>query len=193
MNFLINGTHVGHIWIYYIYQQWFRLPIRRQTAISVKGVLHWYGTKANFIWTKIQRLFPMKSILQCHVQNDGHFYGHQYVTMGCYRMALVNFEALHYSGAIMSKMVFQITSVSIVYSIVSSGADQRKHQSATSLAYVWGIHPWPVDSPQKGPIARKMFPFDYVMMMNLGMSFVVHPLLQHPRSECNRCSSLWRN
>ena len=43
-------------------------------------------------------------------------------------------------------------------------ADQRKHQSSASLAFVWGIHRGPVNSPQKWPVARKMFPFDGVIM-----------------------------
>ena len=37
-------------------------------------------------------------------------------------------------------MASQITSLTVVYSIVYSGADQRKHQSSASLAFVWGIH-----------------------------------------------------
>ena len=40
----------------------------------------------------------------------------------------------------MSTMASQITGVSIVCSTVGSGADQRKHQSSTSLAFVRGIH-----------------------------------------------------
>ena len=40
------------------------------------------------------------------------------------------------------------------------GADQRKHQSSASLAFVR----WPVNSPHKGPVTRKMFPFDDVIM-----------------------------
>ena len=44
------------------------------------------------------------------------------------------------------------------------GADQRKHQSCASLAFVWGIHQWPVDSSHKGPVTRKIFPFDDVIM-----------------------------
>ena len=35
----------------------------------------------------------------------------------------------------------------LVCSTVCSGADQRKHQSSASLAFVMGIHRWPVDSP----------------------------------------------
>ena len=64
----------------------------------------------------------------------------------------------------MSPMASQITSLTIVYSTVYSGADQRKHQSSASLAFVRGIHRWPVNSPHKGPMTRKMFPFNDVIM-----------------------------
>ena len=47
---------------------------------------------------------------------------------------------LHYSDVIMTTMASQITSLTVVYSIVYSGADQRKHQSSASLAFVRGIH-----------------------------------------------------
>ena len=60
----------------------------------------------------------------------------------------------------MSTMASQITSLTIVYWSVYSGADQRKHQSSTLLAFIRRIHQWPVNSPHKGPVSRKMFPFD---------------------------------
>ena len=53
----------------------------------------------------------------------------------------------HYSDVIMGIMASQITSLTIVYSTVYSGADQRKHQRSASLAFVWGIHRGPVNSP----------------------------------------------
>ena len=40
----------------------------------------------------------------------------------------------------MSLMASQITSLTIIYSTVYSGADQRKHKSFTTLAFVRGIH-----------------------------------------------------
>ena len=61
-------------------------------------------------------------------------------------------------------MASQITSLTIVYSSFYSGANQRKHQSSASLAFVRGIHRWPVNSPHKGPVTRKMFPFGDVIM-----------------------------
>ena len=48
--------------------------------------------------------------------------------------------AVYYSDAIMSAMASQVNGVSIVYSTVCSGADQRKHQSSVPLAFVRGIH-----------------------------------------------------
>ena len=70
----------------------------------------------------------------------------------------------HYNDAIMSEVVFEITSLTIVYSTVYSGTDQRKHQSFTSLAFVRGIFQWMVNSPHKEPVMWKMFPFDDVIM-----------------------------
>ena len=52
----------------------------------------------------------------------------------------------------MGTIAFQITGLTIVYSTVYSGADQRKHQSSASLAFVRGIH------------RSKIFPFDDVIM-----------------------------
>ena len=70
----------------------------------------------------------------------------------------------HYGDLIMGTIASQITSLTIVYSTVYSDADQRKHQSSASLAFVWGIHRGPVNSPRKWPVTRKMFPFDDVIM-----------------------------
>ena len=63
-----------------------------------------------------------------------------------------------------SAMASQITSLTIIYSIFHSGADQRKHQSSASMAFVSGSHRWSVNSPHEGPVTRKMFRFDDVIM-----------------------------
>ena len=81
----------------------------------------------------------------------------------------------HYNDVIMSAMASQITSLHIVYSTVHSGADQGKHQSSASLAFVWGIHRWPVNSQHKLPITRKMFPFDNVIM-KAKIVFIIHEM-----------------
>ena len=73
-------------------------------------------------------------------------------------------KAYHYNDVIMTTIASQITSLTIVYSTVYSDADQSKHQSSASLAFVWGIHRGPGNSPHKWPVTRKMFPFDDVIM-----------------------------
>ena len=66
-----------------------------------------------------------------------------------YRNSIVEEEAniqtplKHYDDVIMTTLASQITSLKIVYSIVYSGVDQRKHQSSASLAFVRGIHRFP--------------------------------------------------
>ena len=55
----------------------------------------------------------------------------------------------HYSDVIMGAMSSQITSLTVVYTTVYSDVDQRKHQRSAPLAFVWGIHRWPVNSSQK--------------------------------------------
>ena len=71
----------------------------------------------------------------------------------------------HYGDVIMGAIASQISGLTIVYSTVYSGADQRKHQSSVSLAFVRGVHRWPVNSPHKWPVTRKMFSFDDVIMI----------------------------
>ena len=85
----------------------------------------------------------------------------------CVHITRVN----HHNDIMMSAMASQITSPTIVYLTVCSGLDQRKYQSSASLAFVRGIHRWPVNSTHKGPVTRKMFPFDAVIMMSRSSKF----------------------
>ena len=70
----------------------------------------------------------------------------------------------HYNDVIMGTIASLITSLTIAYSIVYSDADQRKHQSSASLAFMRGSHRGPMNSSHKWPVTRKMFPFDDVIM-----------------------------
>ena len=54
----------------------------------------------------------------------------------------VSHSSYHYIDVIVGATVSQITSPTIDYSTVYSGADQRKHQNSMSLAFVRGIHRW---------------------------------------------------
>ena len=69
----------------------------------------------------------------------------------------------HYNDVIMSVMASQITGVSVAYSTVGSGADQRKHATWKQAPR----HRWPVNSPHKGPVTRKLFLYDNVILWRM--------------------------
>ena len=52
----------------------------------------------------------------------------------------------------MGVIASQITSLTTVYSTIYSDADQRKHQSSASQAFLRGIQRGPVNSPNKWPV-----------------------------------------
>ena len=99
------------------------------------------------------------------------------------RLLLINPVPYHYNDVMMGTVASQITSLTSVYSTVYSDADQRKHQSSASLAFVQGIHRGPVNSPHKWRVTRKMFPFDDVIMSHhrtcLALTQVVFFLLDN--------------
>ena len=63
----------------------------------------------------------------------------RYSSLGCNALWI---NWIHYCDVIMGTMASQITSLTIVFSSVPSGADLRKHHSSASLAFVRGIHRW---------------------------------------------------
>ena len=91
----------------------------------------------------------------------------------------------------MGSIASQITSFMIVYSAVDSGADQRKQQNSAALAFVWGLHWWPVNSPHKWPVTRKMFPFDdAIMIIESSFNYYVVKLNQDLRSLTESTSTI---
>ena len=99
----------------------------------------------------------------------------------------------HYSDVIMGAMASQITSLMIIYSTIYSGTDQRKHQISVSLAFVRGIHRWPVNSPHKGPVMWKMFPFDDIIMNERWHYSVMPPLIGQAHTQIDRWKSYLRS
>ena len=84
------------------------------------------------------------------------------------------------SDVIMNTVASQITSISIAYSIVCSCADQRKHQGSASLAFFREIHRWPVNSPHKRLVTRKMFPLnDVIMLLQKSRNAPTHIITQN--------------
>ena len=91
--------------------------------------------------------------------------------VNAYYVRIRAFVQIHYcNDVIMRAMASQITGVSIV----CSGADKKNHHSSASLAVVWGIHRWPVNSPHKGPARGKMFPFDDAIMTHVHTWIRIH-------------------
>ena len=82
--------------------------------------------------------------------------------------------SIHNGDVIMGTIASQITSLVNVFSTVSLDTDQRKHQGSASLAFVWGIHGGPVNSPHKWPVTRKMFPFDDVIIRIIILTAAVY-------------------
>ena len=97
----------------------------------------------------------------------------------------------HHDDVTMSGMASQITSLTIVYSTVYTGADQRKHQSPASLAFVRGIHRGPVNSPHKWPVTRKLFPFDDVIMHCPNQYFFIVKLTIENKCQWNLKSNIF--
>ena len=108
-------------------------------------------------------------VLYCHICWKISGIGTVFAQRGyCYDHNPFNFFSgtRHYDDVIMTMLASQITSLTVVYSIVYSGVNQRRHQSSASLAFVWEIHRGPVNFPHKWPVTRKMFPFDDVIMIS---------------------------
>ena len=84
-------------------------------------------------------------------------------------------KTFHYHNIIISAMASQFTSDSSDCSTVCSDAEQRNHQSSAPLAFVRGIHRWPVNSAHNEPVTLKLFPF-YHGYMSIGPYPFLEPL-----------------
>ena len=98
---------------------------------------------------------------------------------GGFTLNVTQKSSFHFDDVIMSAIASQITSLTIVYSTVYSGADQRKHESSGSLAFVLGIHREPVNSPHKWPVTRKMFHLMTSSCGWVGMTWRLHGMEAH--------------
>ena len=91
---------------------------------SIHPLLSWYKCGVSVTGSKLVRLHLTRAI------------GKILFSKG----SLFVISLSHYIDVIMTTIASQITSLAIVYSTVDSDADQRKHQSSASLAFVRGIH-----------------------------------------------------
>ena len=125
--------------------------ISQRTLIKIENNAKYIFSDDDVIWSSI---VPLRLKLKTNCRHPGWQYYVSHVS-----------SMSHYGDVIMGAIASQITSLTIVYSIVYSDADQSKHQSSASLAFVWAIHRGLVNSPHKWPVTRKLFPIDDVIML----------------------------
>ena len=146
-----------------------RLPLKKYPFFRENGYERGIHRRPCLVWGNkplphddLKNAFLVTDLLRCEST------GHRWISWQRIRNASLGVffgvSIKHYGDVIMSLIGSQITSLTIVYSSVYSDADQWKHQSSAPLAFVWGIHRGPVNSPHKWPVTRKMFPFDDVIM-----------------------------
>ena len=118
-----------------------------------------HGNKRTYrkIWSNITLIINFKQELKIWTKRWNKHITNQ-ILCDCNSGFLI-MPQIHYNDVIMSMMASQITSPATVYLTVYSRADQRKHQSSASLAFVRGIDRSPVNSLHKGQWQRKCLHF----------------------------------
>ena len=146
-----SGNH-GH----YVEWPWGNdLGLLLLTEINIfQGIDMWlYHYIHSFLWNVAVHFIWISCFMLCYKQ---------YVALTISR-GIFSPKTSHYSDVTMGVIASLVTSLTIVYSTVYSGADQRKHQSSASLAFVRGIHRWAENYPHEWPVTRNLFPFDDVI------------------------------
>ena len=155
---------IGQLMAYRFEKEWMRGYVLNQENNDWCEHLH-------ILISEFLRLISFSTCLSM-ISHTEHTYARYPLTFNWYHLYVYLWLCNHYDDVIIGAMASQITSLTIVYSTVYSDADQRKHQSSASLAFVWWIHRWPVNSPHKWPVTRKMSPFDDVIMICVVSAFL---------------------
>ena len=134
----VNSPHKGQ-WRGALMFSWI-CALNKRLSKQSRG--WWYETPSRSLWRHCNVVMYNRHFQDDSVVIDGNYFN------TTFRYVFYH----HYTDVIMGAIASQITSLTIVYSIVYSGADQRKHQSSASLAFVRGIHRGPVNSPHKCPV-----------------------------------------
>ena len=101
----------------------------------------------------------------------------QWVMGDCYQTSVCTYMPLVYLSGVITQLFMYITMTSLWRDGVSYHQPQqcllnrlfrcisKKTSKLRVTGLCGGIHRWPVNSPHKWPVTRKMFPFDDVIMM----------------------------
>ena len=106
--------------------------------------------------------FPYDDVIMMRRAEQNGFLAptHRIVVSG---MAPGRYDWFHYIDVIMTTMASQITSLTVaIQPFFQTQIKKKSKLRVTGLCV--GISPGPVNSPHKGPVTRKMFPFDDVIM-----------------------------
>ena len=137
----------------YIYDQNISTRQSVNTNGNVIDIWHWLRRSTNFSGTlSAGSYIRFGSVLL------------RWVTHRLIYLLRICYDELYYSDVIMGAMASQITSLTIVYSTVCSGADQRKTSKLRVTGLCEGNSSVTGEFPHKGPVTRKMFSFDDVIM-----------------------------
>ena len=149
---------------------WKDLPINQTTMNVNKMLFDWQTAQGGYLecsWWKHTitcNIHIESASNQKHVQGQSSMcYSFRHITRSKYKIQLSEFIVNtcflnnHYIGVIMATMASRITSLTVIYSTVYSDADQGKHQSSASLAFVCGIHRDRRIHSTKGQLRGKCF------------------------------------
>ena len=117
---------------------------KRLRSNKSQSVCAYTNPSAGPVYERDQTMSSLCPQTPKHLTLQGHQQAHAvltfYLDICSFRFSQYPCCRFHYIDVIMTTMASQITSITVAYSTVYSDADQRKHQSSVSLAFVWGIH-----------------------------------------------------
>ena len=157
-------------------------------------VTRWFGLEVNRLrvvrhtsWFEFKYMYSSELHIFQHVWIHWHWNSCWILSMSLFHNCWYGYSYWgHYNDVIMIAMASQITSPTLFTQPFIRGADQIKHQCSASLAFVMGIHRSPVNSPLKGLVTKKMFPFDDVTMVwnRCHKDY-------HKEQRCNNVHAIW--
>ena len=100
-----------------------------KNCIPAEALVHFFPRKIERIKRALRHVLSQRMNMCVYVPSQA-LRQHKY---RCYKV-------YHYGDVMITTIASQITSFTVIYSTVYRDADQRKHQSNASLAFVWGIH-----------------------------------------------------
>ena len=152
--------------------------LRLNKRLSKQSRCQWFETPSRSLCRHCNQYPACQHTLWRRVRLCNGWWRHQWYTMLgklCYNLiedqikVVLRNEHMNYNHVIMGAIASQITGFTIVYSTVYSRR-RSKRTSKLSLAFLRGIHRWPINSPHKWPVTRKMLPFDEPPTLRQGTS-----------------------